>query len=73
MLALSLRATCTLLALCCLLLSAPVRAQARLIDETSELTALLALIRERLLLMPAVATYKWQYKLPVLDPARDMR
>ncbi len=60
-----------LVALACLLFSASVEAQLRLRDETSELTALLALIRERLALMPAVAAYKWQHQLPVLDAARE--
>ena len=58
-------------ALSCLLFSASSQAQIVLRDETSELAAVLALIRDRLALMPAVAAYKWRHKLPVLDAARE--
>lgn len=60
-----------LLALSCLLFATSVQGQVPLRDETSELTALLALIRERLALMPAVAAYKYRHQLPVLDTARE--
>lgn len=59
--------------LCLLLLSlaAPAQAQPRFSDEARELESVLTLVRDRLSLMPAVAIYKWQQKLPVLDAARE--
>jgi cyclohexadienyl dehydratase len=41
--------------------------------EAEEVAAVLRRTSERLALMPAVAAYKWQHQLPVLDVAREQR
>jgi cyclohexadienyl dehydratase len=43
----------------------------RFTDEAQEVTSVLARVGERLAWMPAVAAYKWQHQLPVLDAARE--
>src|SRR5689334_11293317 len=69
------RTRCWLLALSAALATfharASAQAGARFSDEGHEVASVLALMRERLALMPAVAIYKWKHELPVLDPARE--
>lgn len=46
-------------------------APVHLMGTAQEVTAVLARVSQRLALMPAVAAYKWQHQLPVLDGARE--
>jgi cyclohexadienyl dehydratase len=56
-----------------LLLAPPLQARAEqhFADAAANVDQVLALADERMSLMPGVAAYKWQKKLPALDPERE--
>jgi cyclohexadienyl dehydratase len=48
-----------------------VRAEQHFADASANVDRVLALADERMSVMPGVAAYKWQKKLPALDPERE--